>query len=707
MRTGTTILLLLVAAGAFAFVYLKERTLLTTTETESRPPYVILANPRDIVAVSVKNSLVNLEFVRAVDQNADLSEENSDSESHPLGLTPVEELAESETKGVAKTRWKVTGTVEDRADTDWVAGLIEAACSLHILEEISSEEVESSDFDLKEFGLDESATVLSLTDRKGDRYTVQVGTSGAMNDTVHLRSVENGTSLAGRAASKAQPVYLVASIVRDLLQFEPDQVRDRLLWGGSPDLTRHIVYRGKQGELTFERETLDDFWKIVRPLQTDADDDAIEGLLALIGSVEAEAFIGPDKIQPAEPDPSDVVTLVLGETATDENAVTLSFWEVLNDTDSTPATATPTVAVVADVAGASPSVKVVSVEEADAEPVESEDYVLPDRPRYSNDRKVYARVSNRPIPMEVDSRLMTALRYNTNDLRNRRLARLNEEGIGAVLIETPSGLPVDLVRSQQGWVLRRQERFELASPARLKRLFTAINEQEILDFASDSASSLTEFGLDNPALVVSFLSGPGGPGERLLLGGDRGRVFAHWEGDPFVYRVDSEILNEIPSQAVKWKDSGVMRFSIFSLRALRISPGMAAPTDLRYDFQTGAWSLKRGGTDVSDLVDPSQAEALVAQLGSLQAVDWLAEGGVGFAALKEPELVIDVTLQKPDAGGGPNGEIINLRLSFAKTGEQASGGSAELYYGTVDSVPEVFLIEKSVVDQLASPPVRK
>ncbi|NIP97209.1 MAG: hypothetical protein GWO24_28765, partial [Akkermansiaceae bacterium] len=94
-------------------------------------------------------------------------------------------------------------------------------------------------------------------------------------------------------------------------------------------------------------------------------------------------------------------------------------------------------------------------------------------------------------------------------------------------------------------------------------------------------------------------------------------------------------MGEIPVEAVKWKHTTVLQFAIFSLRSLRISPGSAPPIELHYDYLNARWRGVRAGADISELIDPARAEMMAAGVGSLEAVDWLTDSAVGFAALKD------------------------------------------------------------------------
>lgn len=256
MRLGTTVLLLLIVCGLGAFIFLKERHLETT---------------REIATVS------------------DLALEFEKSEITAIHLHSMRSKISLEREGEGKRKvWRAVGDLEDRADGAWVDSLLEAAAGLQIIERIGREEIEEGDFDLAGCGLDRAATMLVLERADGSQAAVEIGSAGALEGTVHLRR-----------AGEEFPVLLVRSPIREFSHEDLSALRDRLLWEGDPAAVLGLVYSGKHGEVAFERPTPEDFWQIVRPLQTAANDDLLTRLLAMVSKTVALEFLESEGPSPS------------------------------------------------------------------------------------------------------------------------------------------------------------------------------------------------------------------------------------------------------------------------------------------------------------------------------------------------------------------------------------------------------------------------
>jgi len=624
MRAGTTILLLAIVAGVGSFIYLKERHMSSTTQVAGQSDLYLELNQETVREVRVTSPRSEFHLKRT------------------------------------GAGWSVDGDVVDRADSEWVDSLIRELGGMQVIDQIGAEEIASGKFDLERAGLSPTPTTVEIGHLDGTRSVFLLGSEGSLEGTVHVTSQKgdgDGT------------ISLVRSQIRDFTHGELAEIRDPQLWSGSPGLLRSVVYSGKQGEVELSRESDEDFWKIVRPLQTEANEDLMERITKLLAGIRAIKFVSGDEgVLPADPvDPAASVSVALfsapagsdDDDAEGQVVPTLTFWSAPGQ----------------------------GGEETSA-----------------SKEIVYARSSDRPGVMQVDGRVWGALNLATNDFRNRTLARLNSDAIAQITVQSGSAPEVVIQREGGGWILLRSGRRARANRDRVDRLFKAINEHDILDFVSDSASSLGDFGLDTPFLRLGLSTGVDGPSETLLLGGKDQGIYAHWKGDPFVYRVSGELLPEIPTEAVKWKSLDVLQFSIFALRSLRISPGASPPLSLVYDHQFAKWSAQRAGKDISEAIDPAMAEAIASQLGSLRVSDWLADGAIGFAALQSPDLVVELGLQHGDGIGGSD-KTIDLQLSFARVGG-AGVTKASLHYGAIRGVPEVFLIRSEIVELLSRVPLR-
>ena len=309
-----------------------------------------------------------------------------------------------------------------------------------------------------------------------------------------------------------------------------------------------------------------------------------------------------------------------------------------------------------------------------------------------------ATISHRKPVFVVRSKSLHELWSQPNDLRDRMLARIDEERVISIRIDSQLFPEIVLEKRADSWFLNRQDRQVAANGERILRFFEALNTHAIAEFTSDSAANLGPYGLDKPFLKVAWQEAGAQP-QQLLFGknADGSEFFAKYEGEPSVYRIEASLLPSIPQDAIKWKGLGALRFSQFALRSIRLSAGTAPPILLKYDPSTAQWSGERAGRDITAMIDRVKADQLAGRLAKFNVQDWSADASAAIHALQTPALEVVVTLGEPGRNEGPTRET---RLTFAPTQE---GRDTALYFGRVDAGPEVFYVTRGSLLQLLEP----
>ncbi|MEZ5430240.1 MAG: DUF4340 domain-containing protein [Verrucomicrobiales bacterium] len=160
-----------------------------------------------------------------------------------------------------------------------------------------------------------------------------------------------------------------------------------------------------------------------------------------------------------------------------------------------------------------------------------------------------ATVSDRPATYLVQSDLLATLPAEPKGYRDSHLARIPSSLIRQIGIKSREDPDVNLQASpgQEGmiWSSHRNGQMELADQARVNHLIDAINEEKIIDFASDSPSQMGQYGLNPPALTVTLGLAQPVPGDPkappksfptpLLLGAPMINAFRQLFREPFIY----------------------------------------------------------------------------------------------------------------------------------------------------------------------------
>jgi len=308
-----------------------------------------------------------------------------------------------------------------------------------------------------------------------------------------------------------------------------------------------------------------------------------------------------------------------------------------------------------------------------------------------------ATVSHRRPVFTVVSKSLRDLWAQPNDLRDRMLARIDEDAVQSVVIESGTFAPVMLEKKQESWFLRRHNRLEPANGDRVARLFEALNTHPIRNFTSDSAANLSSYGLDQAFLSVTWTE-QGAKPTRLLFGANRqnAQFFVKYDSEPSVYQMDASLLPSIPHDGIKWKGLGALRFTQFALRRISLALGSNPPVILNYDPTTAQWSGERASRDITAMIDRVKADRLAGLLAKLNVQDWSADATNAIPALKNPALRLIITLGEPGTNTGPTRDI---QVNFAPTQE---GMETALYYGQVDAGPDVFYIARGTLLELVA-----
>ena len=335
---------------------------------------------------------------------------------------------------------------------------------------------------------------------------------------------------------------------------------------------------------------------------------------------------------------------------------------------------------------------------------------------------VEVRISDRPYVYRIQSRILESLPEEANDLRSRTLAKIPGNYLDTIVIEHVID-PTVLLKSERSenglrWDVRIANKLLPANQGEVLRMVNGVNEARILTFAADNAEDLESFGLDRPERRVTFsMKFPGqqqadgsiSPVQEmtrvLRLGwgkGEQRNLYAHFEGDPYVFEVDPSLLNLIPTHPIKWRSLTVLSFSAFSLRSItREVPGREQ-LKLAYRYQTDRWEAFRNGADVSATLNEASARRLGERLGDLKARGWYLSLAQAYEALQEPDAEFTVVTSQLDPAIG---EAVDktYKIRFAKSGIVVPPSSEPLYFGKLEDSPDVFFVDPETFGNLIRP----
>jgi len=470
-------------------------------------------------------------------------------------------------------------------------------------------------------------------------------------------------------------VFVVDGNPRRFLETPLETIRDRRLLGVPVEGIVQMLINSSKGEIALQRKITPPIadWALVRPLKTWANKDKMDQLLADLSGLQIEEVVkgseGDFKIpKPIQDDAVVIQTMVFGM----EKPMTV----FLNKKKASGTN-------------------------------EKDEFGPP---------LLEARVSDRPFTYLVRSNILKNIPATPDDLRDRHLARIPIQNLQSITIKSRID-PLVFLNAKQfpdgriSWDVYIGKKPVPANLGQIQSLVKGINETAILKFVSDSPDRITEYGLDPPARRISFKilypgesdddGKPGPPREvirSLKLGwkeGDEQRLYANFDGEPYIYELDPTFVGLIPTHPIKWRSLKVLTFNSFHLREITREVTGKAKMELSYNYRQDIWEGKRGGDDVTSSLEIGSLKKLQERLSSFSASGWYLSLAQAYSALEKPSARITILTRELDPATNKSHDVKRV-LKFARATEQ-------LYFGQVEGLNDVFIIDSKKYGNLTSP----
>jgi hypothetical protein len=527
MKLKHTIILLVLALGMAAYVQFVDKKIPTTKEAQEKKGRLFDFDRDKITAIAIK--------------------------------TPENKI---ELKKTGQD-WRVELPVKDRADSAAVTTLLTSVELLRSESTINNDGKGITKEQLKEFGIADSQTKVTLT-VDGKPVELVFGKDTTVENRVYAQI--EGT----------KTVEVVSTTLRNDISKKPDEFRDKKLSDLTLAQITKAVIKTQAGEIETERK--DDHWSLVRPLKARGDDAKIGDVVSQAISARVDSFVAD--------------TSKLAEYGLDQPRGTITL--------TVEGQQQPQVLSI----GGSPK------DEKDKE-------------------KVYAKLSSRDAVVIVPKSVANLLDSKPNDLRDKKLAKFNNDLVDRITIE-PAGKE-KLVFARDGaknWV-RKTDKDVAINAAVVTRLFDELGAASVSNFAADVATELPKYGLDQPVVKVTLSAfssentAETKAGEKpiiaVLFGKVEGdNVYAKTDDEPFVLATPKTLLDAIPTDAVQLQPLEIFKNKADDIVSFEVSregqPALAIERD-----KDKNWKMAKG----DDKLNTINVQSLVNTLSSLRAVRWV------------------------------------------------------------------------------------
>ena len=238
MKTRTTFILLVFAAGLYAFIKLYESKMPGTREATDREQYVFSFDREKITGFDLANKEDRIELRKRGGQ------------------------------------WRIEKPMTDRADAGMVDQVLGAVQSLK-----KDASLESTEDGARDFGISKSDVRLKLFG-EGAPPEIFLGTDAAVEGKLYL------------GLNRSKTVYVVDNALRAQLSKKADDFRDRRLSALDATQVEKLTIKTMAGQIEAAKEQ--GHWEIKKPISARGDDEKIGDLLAQIVNMRIDTFVSED-----------------------------------------------------------------------------------------------------------------------------------------------------------------------------------------------------------------------------------------------------------------------------------------------------------------------------------------------------------------------------------------------------------------------------
>ncbi|HTL78839.1 MAG TPA: DUF4340 domain-containing protein [Candidatus Babeliales bacterium] len=491
-------------------------------------------------------------------------------------------------------KWRLETPIKDQADSALVETLLSDLENWQKDGTIPAKEIDSDKSKIAEYGLNNPKLKLKLLghDRPPE---ILFGKDAAMEGRMYVRF------------QNSKETFLAGQSVKKDIDKKPEEFRDRKLTDLSNVQVGRVVLKTPAGEIELEKK--DTHWEILKPLRARADDEKVNDLISQVTSARIGEFVAEDRgdLRPyglAEPRGS--ITLFDQEQQKKDQKVEIGKSIKVAGRDEKGQT-----------------LQIGAITEKDKE-------------------QAYVRFAPRGSVYTLPKKLEEILNTKPADLRDNHLVRIDTNILDRITIDAPGKSKTILARKDANWTINNRNNTPADSGA-VQRMIDAVQNEQVTKFVEDVASNLPKYGLDKPQLQLTFSSfasentAESKAGEQpfatIAFGKDEGdNVYTRLTDEPFVVAVRRVLLEQIPSDPLRWQDLSIFKFKPEQIHKLSVTTDKEV--SLERD-QNNQWHWLKG----SGAINQANLKSLLTTLSNLYAARWLGPT-TPQQGLDKPQLVL-------------------------------------------------------------------
>jgi Domain of unknown function (DUF4340) len=244
MKWKSTLFLLVITGGVFAYLFLVERNRLNTADAAREAQNVVNLSREKINGIVIQNGDDKIDIRRKDD------------------------------------KWRLETPIKDQADASVVNNLLAELENWQKEATVSLKEMEADKSKLSDYGLASPKLRLKLS---GENAPPEIwfGKDAALEGKMYVRF------------ANSKETFLVNQSVKKTIDKKPEEFRDRKLTDLIMAQVVRAVLKTPAGEMELQRTG--DHWDIVKPLHTRADDQKVGDMIAQVTTARIQQFVADDK----------------------------------------------------------------------------------------------------------------------------------------------------------------------------------------------------------------------------------------------------------------------------------------------------------------------------------------------------------------------------------------------------------------------------
>jgi hypothetical protein len=244
MKSKTTLILLVITAAVFAYMFFYERKAPTTEEAKRQAQNIVNFSREKIDGIVIQNG----------DDKIDLRRRDK--------------------------KWRLETPIKEQADSSLIENLLLDLESWQKDATIPAKELEADKSKLNEYGLSKPKLRLKLRGEDAPRE-ILFGKDAALEGKMYVR-LEN-----------SKETFLAAQSIKKEIEKKATEFRDRKLTDLITAQVSRVVLKTATGEMDLQKKG--DHWEIVKPLRARGDDQKIADLIAQMTTARIQQFVADDR----------------------------------------------------------------------------------------------------------------------------------------------------------------------------------------------------------------------------------------------------------------------------------------------------------------------------------------------------------------------------------------------------------------------------